>query len=65
MQGVIPRLANHPGTVWRTGPALGEDNEYVLQDLLGLDNERVSALRESGVISPALTSVAAGREELA
>jgi crotonobetainyl-CoA:carnitine CoA-transferase CaiB-like acyl-CoA transferase len=65
MQGVIPRLANHPGTVWRTGPGLGEDNAFVLQELLGLDDERVAALRESGVISPILTPVAAGREEQA
>lgn len=51
MQGVIPRLTNHAGGVWRTGPGLGEDNEVVLADLLGLDAERIAALAEAGVIA--------------
>jgi len=50
MQGVVPRLANHRGSVWRTGPVLGEDNELVYRKYLGMSEERYSALREEGVI---------------
>jgi formyl-CoA transferase len=51
MQGVIPRLANHPGSVWRTGPGLGEDNELVYQGYLGLSAEEVADLVSAGVIA--------------
>ena len=51
MQGVIPRLANHPGRVWRTGPGLGEDNELVYKKFLGMDDDRYEQLRNQGVIS--------------
>jgi formyl-CoA transferase len=51
MQGVIPRLERHPGEVWRTGAALGEDNREVLSRWLGLAEERIRALRELGVIA--------------
>lgn len=52
MQGVIPRLANHPGGIWRTGTALGEDNDDVLARWLDLDADAREALREGGVIGP-------------
>jgi formyl-CoA transferase len=51
MQGVIPRLANHPGRVWRTGPALGEDNQMVLREYLGLDDDAINDLVEGGTIA--------------
>lgn len=51
MQGVIPRLTNHAGGVWRTGPGLGEDNDVVLGDLLGLDADAIAALAKAGVIA--------------
>jgi formyl-CoA transferase len=51
MQGVIPRLANHPGAVWRTGTALGADNEHVLEGWLGLSAEDVETLRSAEVIA--------------
>jgi crotonobetainyl-CoA:carnitine CoA-transferase CaiB-like acyl-CoA transferase len=50
MQSVIPRMTNHPGAVWRTGPALGEDTDAVLRDYVGLSVDEVSGLRERGVI---------------
>jgi formyl-CoA transferase len=46
MQAVIPKLHSHPGQVWRTGPALGADNELVYRDWLGLpaaEYDRLSA----------------------
>ncbi len=50
MQNVFPRLANAPGRVRSTGPGLGEHNDEVLGNLLGLDATAISALREKGVI---------------
>jgi crotonobetainyl-CoA:carnitine CoA-transferase CaiB-like acyl-CoA transferase len=50
MQGVIPRLERHPGAVWRTGAALGQDNDDVLVRWLGMDAAEVDALREERVI---------------
>jgi crotonobetainyl-CoA:carnitine CoA-transferase CaiB-like acyl-CoA transferase len=50
MQAVIPRLANHPGAVWRSGPALGEDTDAVLGDYLGLAPADVTGLRDRGVV---------------
>jgi formyl-CoA transferase len=50
MQGVVPRLTNHPGEVWRTAPALGEDNERVYSGYLGLGDDKVAELKRSGTI---------------
>jgi crotonobetainyl-CoA:carnitine CoA-transferase CaiB-like acyl-CoA transferase len=50
MQAVIPRLAQHPGAVWRSGPALGEDTDDVLSDYLSMPADEIAALRERGVI---------------
>ena len=50
MQAVIPKLLNHPGHVWRTGPALGEDNDLVYRTYLGLTDERYDQLRANGTI---------------
>jgi formyl-CoA transferase len=50
MQGVVPKLTNYPGRVWRSGPALGADNEYVYRELLSLSAEEVADLKASGTI---------------
>jgi formyl-CoA transferase len=50
MQAVIPKLLNHPGHVWRTGPALGEDNDLVYLTYIGLKAERYAQLRANGTI---------------
>jgi crotonobetainyl-CoA:carnitine CoA-transferase CaiB-like acyl-CoA transferase len=50
MQSVFPKLKNHGGQVWRTGPALGEDNELVLREWLRMDDAELLELREQKVI---------------
>jgi formyl-CoA transferase len=50
MQGVIPKLTNHPGEVWRTAPALGEDNDRVYRGYLGLTDGELETLGEAGTI---------------
>lgn len=50
MPNVVPKLANHGGRVWRSGPQLGEDNERVYREQLGLTAERFDALKTAGTI---------------
>jgi crotonobetainyl-CoA:carnitine CoA-transferase CaiB-like acyl-CoA transferase len=50
MPGVIPYFVNDPGVVWRTGSALGEDNDLVYGDWLGLSEDERAALAEHGTI---------------
>ncbi|TDC98805.1 CoA transferase [Nonomuraea deserti] len=50
MQAALPHFHQAPGGVWRTGPALGEDNTLVYRDWLGLDAGQLAKLEERGVI---------------
>ena len=50
MQDVVPRLRNYPGRVWRTAPALGEDNDAVYGRELGFSAADIATLREAGTI---------------
>ena len=50
MQAVLPKFSNHGGAVWRTGPALGEDNDLVYREYLGMSEEEYTKLRDAGVI---------------
>lgn len=58
MQNVAPKLSATPGAVRDVGPALGQHNIEVFQQLLGLDDGRLDDLRRSGVIGNALARVA-------
>ncbi|MGQ0826649.1 MAG: CoA transferase [Actinomycetota bacterium] len=44
------RLPASPGGYEQSGPTLGQDNEWVLQELLGLSSAAVASLRESGAV---------------
>ena len=35
---------------WRSAPLLGEDNDYVFKDILGLADDELSELSQAGVI---------------
>ncbi len=50
MQGVVPRLRNHPGEVWRTAPALGEDTDTVYGEALGYSEQQLAEMRVAGTI---------------
>ena len=50
MQAALPKMANHGGTVWRTGGKLGEDNDLVYREFLGLADDELAGLRDRGVI---------------
>jgi len=48
--GVVPRFRRDECRVARTGGAMGDDNEAILMNQLGLSAEQVQALRRDGVI---------------
>jgi crotonobetainyl-CoA:carnitine CoA-transferase CaiB-like acyl-CoA transferase len=50
MQNVMLRLAGTPGGIRFTGRRLGQDNEAVYRERLGLDDQRLAELRTAGVI---------------
>jgi crotonobetainyl-CoA:carnitine CoA-transferase CaiB-like acyl-CoA transferase len=50
VQAPVARLSGTPGRVGHLGRALGADNDAVYGDLLGLDRDRIAALRDAGVI---------------
>jgi formyl-CoA transferase len=50
MQAVIPHFHRHPGGVWRTGPRLGQDNDLVYRQWLGVPDADYSELKAAGVI---------------
>ena len=50
MQGVVPSFVGDAGAVWRTGPALGEDNELVYGQWLGIDAQERARLAAEGVV---------------
>lgn len=50
LPGVVGRLSETPGSVRWLGRSLGADNDEVYESLLGLDQQRLRALREADII---------------
>ncbi|WP_127480138.1 CaiB/BaiF CoA transferase family protein [Nocardioides pantholopis] len=50
MQNVVPKLSATPGSVRWSGPEMGQHNDEVYGELLGLSVERRAELAERGVI---------------
>lgn len=50
MQNVAPKLSATPGNVEWVGPALGQHNEAVYGELLGMDSATMNDLEERGII---------------
>ncbi len=50
MQNVAPKLSETPGSIRSASPGLGEHNEEIYLDLLGLSRERFASLQANGVI---------------
>jgi crotonobetainyl-CoA:carnitine CoA-transferase CaiB-like acyl-CoA transferase len=50
MQNLMFRLSETPGAIRFPGRRLGQDNDEVYGERLGLAPERIGELREAGVI---------------
>jgi crotonobetainyl-CoA:carnitine CoA-transferase CaiB-like acyl-CoA transferase len=50
MQNVMFRLSDSPGSIRFAGRRLGQDNEQVYGERLGLDPARIAQLRAEGAI---------------
>lgn len=50
MQNTFPKLSSTPGKVRWTGPDLGEHNDDVYKDLLGMDDKTIKDYQERGII---------------
>jgi len=50
LYGIPWRLSETPGEIQRPAPNLGEHNEYVFKDLLGMDSKRFDQLVQNKVI---------------
>ncbi len=48
--GMYARLSKTPGSLRKPAPCLGEDNQYVYGELLGLSPEEMAQLEEQGII---------------
>lgn len=48
---ILPKLDSTPGKTDWSGPELGSHNKEVLEDILGLDQQTLSNLRDAGIIS--------------
>ena len=49
IEGIVPKFSETPGEVRRAAPLIGEHNEYVLGEVLGLPRRRMAELHEAGV----------------
>jgi benzylsuccinate CoA-transferase BbsF subunit len=45
------RLSKTPNHIWKSGPCLGEDNEYVYKEILGFSDDEIADLLIGGVIT--------------
>jgi len=50
MQNVVPRLSGTPGEVRWTGPKLGQHNDEIYGEVLGMGDEDLTTMRERGII---------------
>ena len=50
MQNVVPKLSDTPGRIRHVGPELGAHTEEILHGLVGLSDEELEALHDSGTV---------------
>jgi crotonobetainyl-CoA:carnitine CoA-transferase CaiB-like acyl-CoA transferase len=51
MPTVVPRLSDTPGGVRHAGRDVGQDSRAVLREVLGLEDTRIDALTEEGIVA--------------
>ena len=48
--GIVPKLSETPGAVWRAGPRKGADTEAILRQDLSLSDDEIADLETQGVV---------------
>lgn len=48
--GIVPKLSETPGKVWRGAPSLGQDTDDILEKILKYSPEKIKVLKEKGLI---------------
>lgn len=48
--GIVPKLSDTPGQVWRGAPTLGQDTANILANMLGYSEAQIAALKEKKII---------------
>lgn len=48
--GIVPKLSETPGKVWRGAARLGQDTEDVLRTVLGYSDEQIKVLKEKEIV---------------
>lgn len=48
--GIVPKMSNTPGQVWRGAPTLGQDTEAILRQLLGYSDSEIAGFKGKGII---------------
>ncbi len=48
--GVVPKFSATPGKVWRGAPGIGQDNQRIYGDLLGVSAAELDSLKRDKVI---------------
>jgi crotonobetainyl-CoA:carnitine CoA-transferase CaiB-like acyl-CoA transferase len=48
--GVVPKFSLTPGKIWRGSPGVGQDNQKVYGELLGMSNSNLEALKRDNII---------------
>jgi crotonobetainyl-CoA:carnitine CoA-transferase CaiB-like acyl-CoA transferase len=48
--GVVPKFSHTPGKIWRGAPGVGQDNQRIYGELLGLSAAELDSLRREKVI---------------
>jgi formyl-CoA transferase len=51
MPTVVPRLSDTPGGVRHAGRDVGQDSRAVLREVLDLEDARIDALAQEGVVA--------------
>ena len=50
MQNVFPKFSKTPTTVRWTGPELGEHNDYVYKEILGMSDDDINENKEKEIM---------------
>jgi crotonobetainyl-CoA:carnitine CoA-transferase CaiB-like acyl-CoA transferase len=48
--GIVPKFSGTPGRIWRGSPMMGQDNQLVFRELLGLSAEEIANLESEGIV---------------